>query len=468
MPPKKLALTEQQIYDKCINTIITSRDLRAMMRDEAYRAIIYRNEQLVFFKIFLKENCYKSANAKLLSIIFDISEGQVRKIITKSKKEKKDVGRPFKISPDNEKKLIEEIKSKKSTQDFMTMCQIIKYAEDSFRISLTYGWLNSFIFRHKDDLKKAVISPQENLRLQVPRRFLTEFLDLVDHIIQITPAELVYNIDETGLSDWEERHTKTVIVPSEIDVENLHYPVDRGNRHITFIVTISGGGDAYFPLAVTSNPELEQIFDLGVRRDVDLFLKISNSPYINKETFVNHIMQNFIPQVQNDRRFCGDNQLPAILFFDNCSCHIDNELLQILAQNMILVISYPSHTSHVFQVLDLLLFGVLKAYKKHIPKNDHIRPKVDHFYRSFKAYELSTCSTTIRSSFSKAGFDYFKKDGKYYLKLNRQKIENSDAFKEIWQINYPEEELSTRRKNQKRGWLNQQYFSEEFQQQILG
>lgn len=133
---------------------------------------------------------------------------------------------------------------------------------------------------------------------------------------------------------------------------------------------------------------------------------------------------------------------------------------------MILVITYPSHTSHVFQVLDLLLFGVLKVRKKSIQKNDSISPKIDHLFRIFQAYEQSTCSVTICSSFVKAGFDYFSKVDINYLRLNREKIENSPNFKEIWDFNFPEEELTTRRRNQKRGWINKKYFSADFQEKF--
>ena len=67
----------------------------------------------------------------------------------------------------------------------------------------------------------------------------------------------------------------------------------------------------------------------------------------------------------------------------------------------------------------------------------------------------------------RAGFEYYQKDGRNYLKLNRSKIENSKNFKEVWDINYPEERLSTRRRNSKRGWINQQYFTQEFQRKVL-
>ena len=107
----------------------------------------------------------------------------------------------------------------------------------------------------------------------------------------------------------------------------MHYPVNRGIRHITLVVTISGGGDAYFPLVVTSDPSLEYIFDHGVRRDVDLSIHQGNSSYITKDVFRDHIINKFIPQVENDRLSCGSESLLAILFFDNCSSHLDDELL---------------------------------------------------------------------------------------------------------------------------------------------
>ena len=194
----------------------------------------------------------------------------------------------------------------------------------------------------------------------------------------------------------------------------------------------------------------------GNKSDTDLSLHVGNSNYVDKETFRDHIINKFIPQVLNDRKYCGCDTLPAILFIDNCSSQSDPDLLEILTDNLILVITCPSHTSHIFQV-----------YNKSIPKNDQNSPKIDHLYRVFHAYELSTCSTTIGSSFIGAGFEYYQKDERNYLKLKRSQIENSKIFKEVWDINYPEERLSTRRRNAKRGWINQQYFTPEFQRKVL-
>ena len=467
MPPKAAPHTIDEICERSINTIVTARDLRAMFKDDGFIKCSSRNDQLIFARSFLKEVCYISANNKLLAILFNISDGNVRKILCKARKKQNQNGRPFILTDDQENLVVAELQSKRTTMDFMTIPQMIRYVEETFQKCITRGWVYRFLYRHRDALIKTEISPQEELRLKVPRTYLIEFMNLVEKIITIVPADLVYNIDETGLSDWENRKPKTVIIPKDLENEDLHYPVNRGIRHITLVVTISGGGDAYFPLIVTSDSSLEHIFDHGVRRDVDLSIHVGDSSYITKDVFKDHIINKFIPQVENDRISCGSESLLAVLFFDNCSSHLDDELLRILAANNIIVITYPPHCSHIFQVLDLLLFGVLKIHKKHIPKDETISPKIDHLLRIFKAYEMSTCSCTVRSSFEKAGFKYFQKNGKNFMKFDRSKIENSSGFKEIWNIDYPEAKVSTRRRNQKRGWVNKEYFSFEIQRKIL-
>ena len=68
--------------------------------------------------------------------------------------------------------------------------------------------------------------------------------------------------------------------------------------------------------------------------------------------------------------------------------------------------------------------------------------------------------------FDKDGFEYFEKYGLNYLKLDREKIEKSVNFQEIWNFNYPEENLTPEGKKQKRGWINKEYFPEDFQEKF--
>jgi hypothetical protein len=82
-----------------------------------------------------------------------------------------------------------------------------------FKIKFTRGWVNSFVLRDLDDVISAKSALQEEQRLRVPRAFLERAIkDLHDHV-QGCVADLVFNLDEVGISDWEDRKTKKVVVP---------------------------------------------------------------------------------------------------------------------------------------------------------------------------------------------------------------------------------------------------------------
>ncbi|KAK8854380.1 hypothetical protein M9Y10_016942 [Tritrichomonas musculus] len=89
MPPKAVALTKDELYERCSSTIISARDVRAFVKDESFIQITTRNEQMIFFKEFLEDVCYISANIKLLATVYNIKEGNARKIMYKARQNKK-------------------------------------------------------------------------------------------------------------------------------------------------------------------------------------------------------------------------------------------------------------------------------------------------------------------------------------------------------------------------------------------
>jgi hypothetical protein len=89
------------------------------------------------------------------------------------------------------------------------------------RKTVTHSWIRSFLSRHGDEIALRVVKPQENPRLQIPRSDLDDYIALVQQLIQFSPAELVFNIDESGLSDWQERKKNNVIVSTDLEAADL-------------------------------------------------------------------------------------------------------------------------------------------------------------------------------------------------------------------------------------------------------
>jgi hypothetical protein len=49
---------------------------------------------------------------------------------------------------------------------------------------------------------------------------------------------------------------------------------------------------------------------------------------------------------------------------DSASLHVSERVLQLLGCNKIMAIVFPTHTTNIFQALDLVFFGVLKKIKQ--------------------------------------------------------------------------------------------------------
>jgi hypothetical protein len=180
-----------------------------------------------------------------------------------------------------------------------------------------------------------------------------------------------------------------VIVPSDATQTPLHYPVDRSIRHHTLLCCISASGDAYTPLLIAPRPSANRIFAKRVRPGVDLKLEIRPSLYVDADLFRQYIQEMFLPAVATNRRLPGCNNKRAILFCDNYTCHCFEAILKELAENGAVVLTCPPHTSHMFQVLDVVLFGNLKRCKKYQTPGENEDREVDHILRIFKAKKRS-------------------------------------------------------------------------------
>jgi hypothetical protein len=81
-----------------------------------------------------------------------------------------------------------------------------------------------------------------------------------------------------------------------------------------------------------------------------------SSPDVTGEIFIEYLRT-----VESNHSLSGSKNKPAILFCDNCACHCSDEVKRELSERGILLITYPPYRSHIFQFLDTLLFGRLKA-----------------------------------------------------------------------------------------------------------
>jgi hypothetical protein len=77
----------------------------------------------------------------------------------------------------------------------------------------------------------------------------------------------------------------------------------------------------------------------------------------------------------------------AVLLMDNCPSHVTREVIGILTEARVRVITFASHTTQIFQILDLTLFGVLNHQRRYdLPFDDDAATVkfIMKVYRDFK------------------------------------------------------------------------------------
>ena len=239
------------------------------------------------------------------------------KFFSNQKKNPKSVGRPLKLTQEQEEMAINFIGMQANNGSFETPSQLLKYIENEFKIILSYGWINTFMVRNSERICLSTIFPQEETRLQVPRTYLDKFILILKCMIPQVPAELIFNLDECGNSDWEDKKPKDAIIPFELKEERLHFAIKRHIKHATLLATISAAGDAYFPTIYSQNQMSRNVFDHGIREGIDLNIVVGNTSYVTKNAFYEYITRKFLPLVEETKKLNGCEDKFSLLFMDN-------------------------------------------------------------------------------------------------------------------------------------------------------
>jgi hypothetical protein len=104
----------------------------------------------------------------------------------------------------------------------------------------------------------------------------------------------------------------------------------------------------------------EQLGKQGVRVGRDVVLKCSHRSYVNAEIFLNYTRTVFLPYLVGLRGLVKFATEDEVLMMDNCTAHAAHDVIRLLTGARVLAITFASSTTEIFQVLDRMLFGVLK------------------------------------------------------------------------------------------------------------
>lgn len=188
---------------------------------------------------------------------------------------------------------------------------------------------------------------------------LAEFLNRIAPVIVNTPAELVFNCDETMLSG--KRRYKGVTlegVPAIAPIEDMPH-------HMSALVTISATGARVPQLLVLSN--LCSLPDSLSQFQSRCWFASSGNGWMTRNLFTlwamnfSHWLQMYRLQLPKSIR-----DKPAVLFLDGHSSRKNYDAMSYLARHNVTVIVLPAHVTHILQPFDV---GIAAPYKAEFKKS---------------------------------------------------------------------------------------------------
>lgn len=454
------AIPIEELRKKLEDLNIEPRFIRGILRDVEFKALLYKNHQLCYLHEYAKNFQDVKLSINQLSIIFQMNPRTVSKSICKGSQDLKPKGRHKSLDENIENDIVEEIKRRSNEGKAMTKKEVLMFVNMTYKKMLTHGWLNQFFLRHKDQIKKARSFPQEDTRLSIPRDYLKEHINNMHKYVDGRLSELTFNLDEVGTSEWEDRKPKNVFIDNNLDSNHITYSVSRKVSHMTILTCVSAAGDALTPLLITKHTIKDSLWETGLRQDEDVMIRIRDPPYISKELFEEYINVVFIPYLNSVREKINATSSEALLMMDSCSVHCDKSILKCLGENNVIVLTFPAHTTNIFQPLDLSLFGIFKK-AKNTETDSEMQDEVNKsIIKCIQIYEQTATSFNIRGSFRRAGIIQNIKTSQKTVALKIENMINNPGFKEIWNLNIKINEISKRRQNQKFGIINIDYLPE--------
>ena len=172
------------------------------------------------------------------------------------------------------------------------------------------------------------------------------------------PPERYYNTDEMGIGQgvggdhW--------VISEAANHVALKKDIERG-EWITALECVGYNGVALPPLVIFKGADVQSQWFPDVNRGLfeDWRFKCSPKGWTSNPTALDWIKDIFIPHV----RACHGNRW-VVLICDGHDSHTNDDFLWLCLSNKVWLVFYEPHCSHVVQVLDVGVFGLLKRKLK--------------------------------------------------------------------------------------------------------
>jgi hypothetical protein len=110
--------------------------------------------------------------------------------------------------------------------------------------------------------------------------------------------------------------------------------------------------------------------------------------------------------------------------------------------------------TRIFQILDLILFGVLKRRPRYELPLETDNSTVKFIMKVYHDFRQTMVPFNGWGAFHALGFDYDTRRKLSRLLFDEERLGGSGGFRELWPVDFPLDQLWDRRRDVRVGWIN--------------
>ena len=277
---------------------------------------------------------------------------------------RKRIGHPTILSADQERDLVDRLKSlsnrglghtslsiRRAVYQYAKMHDIIVPWSEETKMA-GKDWFLSFMKRHKKSISLRKPEALSKARARgVNKESVQKFYDILKTVIaefglQDKPQN-IFNVDESGFP-MNNRPEKVVGEKGKREVVSLTN-LERG-ENVTVVVACNATGTYIPPFIIFKGKRMREEYKMGTPPGTEVAM--SETGYINEDLFLTWLKHFNLHRSQGR----------CLLILDGHSSHLSLQCLEYCVEHQIELLCLPPHTTHVLQPLDRTVFKPLKAY----------------------------------------------------------------------------------------------------------
>jgi hypothetical protein len=196
-----VAIPSEELLPSLAKYCLTERMVRALQREPGFAELEFRAHQICFVQNFSERNVNHTLSTNQLSKAFGCSPSRLKAALANGLGPPKVRGRHPAIDEGSEAEILEWIEAQAEKCNPATRTNFCQHCQSKCSVTISRGWVDSFILRNRDELAETKSKPREDARLEVLRIFLNETLGCLGEYVREMKAELVFNLDEVGVSE---------------------------------------------------------------------------------------------------------------------------------------------------------------------------------------------------------------------------------------------------------------------------